>query len=144
MKLTAINSLLLSFFLVLVSCSGGDSPKAVAENYLKAIGSYDFDGAKKYGTEDTGKLLDMMSGFAKMVPDSTKDDITFTILDERIDGDKAVVIYREEGADSEVSLSLLKVEGKWKVNMTKESINEAESGNTMDIGATQTDTGSQN
>jgi hypothetical protein len=144
MKVSAIKSILFSVILIFTACSGGDSPKAVAEKYLNAIGSYDFDAAKKYGTEDTGKLLDMMSGFAKMVPDSTKDDIRFTILDERIDGEKAVVIYKEEGEDAEVSLSLLRVDGKWKVNMTKESINEAESGNAMEIGATQTDTSSQN
>lgn len=130
--------------LFLFSCSGGDSPKAVAENYLKAIGSYDFEGAKKYGTEDTGKLLDIMIGFAKMVPDSTKNEINFTILDEKIEGDKAVVIYKEEGQQGEVPLNLMRVDGKWKVNMTKESINEAESGNVMDLGATQTDTSSQN
>ncbi|HNQ61529.1 MAG TPA: DUF4878 domain-containing protein [Bacteroidia bacterium] len=140
MKIRAFKFLFLSTLLFLFSCSGGDSPKAVAEKYLKAIGSYDFDAAKKYGTEDTGKLLEMMSGFAKMVPDSTKDDIRFTILEERIEGEKAVVVYKEEGEEAEVSLNLLKVEGKWKVNMTKESINEAESGNTMDVGATQTDT----
>ena len=140
MKINPIKFLSLSIVIFLFSCSGGDSPKAVAEKYLKAIGSYDFDAAKKYGTEDTGKLLEMMSGFAKMVPDSTKDDIQFTILDERIDGEKAVVIYKEDGEEAEVTLNLLKVEGKWKVNMTKESINEAESGNTIDIGATQTDT----
>ncbi len=133
-------SLLFSCILLLFSCSGGDSPKAVAEKYLNAIGSYDFEGAKKYGTEDTGKLLSMMSGFAKMVPDSSKNEIKFVILDEKIDGDNAVVIYKEEGQDGEVPLSLLRAEGKWKVNMTKESMNEAESGNTMDVGATLTDT----
>lgn len=143
MKNPVIKSLFLSCFLIMAACSGGDSPKAVAEKYLKAIGSYDFEGAKKYGTVDTGKLLDMMSGFAKMVPDSTKNDIIFTILDEKVDGDKAVVIYKEEGEDTEVSLNLLRVEGKWKVNMTKESINEAESGTTMEIGATQSDTATQ-
>lgn len=144
MKNLQINSFFLSVLLLLFACTGGDSPKSVSEKYLKAIGAYDFDAAKKYGTEDTGKLLDIMNGFAKMVPDSTKNNINFTILDERIDGDKAVVVYKEEGEDGETSLSLLRVEGKWKVNMTKESINEAESGTTMDIGATQTDTSSHN
>ena len=142
MKIHSTKSLLISCFLLLFSCSGGDSPKAVAEQYLKAIGQYDFEGAKKYGTEDTGKLLDVMSGFAKMAPDSTKNDVSFVILDEKIDGEKASVIYKEEGKESETSLNLLRIEGKWKVNMTKESMNDSETG-TMDIGATQTDTSGQ-
>ncbi len=135
---STLTSALLIFF---IACSSGDSPKAVAEKYLQAVGSQDYDGAKKYGTEDTGKLLDMMSGFAKMVPDSSINDISFTILEERIDGESAVVVYKEEGSDEEVSLHLVRTDGKWKVNMTKESINEAESGDVMDIGATQSDTG---
>ncbi|TAH42985.1 MAG: DUF4878 domain-containing protein [Bacteroidetes bacterium] len=139
MKLLTTKSLLISCIFLLFSCTGGDSPKAVAEQYLKAIGQYDFDGAKKYGTEDTGKLLDVMSGFAKMAPDSTKNEVSFVILDEKIEGEKAIVIYKEEGKESETSLNLLRIEGKWKVNMTKESMNDSETG-TMDIGATQTDT----
>jgi hypothetical protein len=136
---STLASALLTFF---IACSSGDSPKAVAEKYLQAIGSQDYDGAKKYGTEDTGKLLDMMSGFAKMVPDSSINDISFTILEEKINGDNAVVAYKEDGSDEVVSLNLVRTDGKWKVNMTKESMNEAESGDVMDIGATQTDTGS--
>ncbi len=144
MKQFSIKSLCILSMFFMISCGGGDSPKAVAEMYLKAVGAYDFEAAKKYGTEDTGKLLDMMSGFSKMVPDSTKSEKSFSIIDEKIDGEMAVVTYKEEGQDIEVPLSLMRVDGKWKVNMTKESINEAESGDVMEVGATQTDTSGSN
>ena len=132
----------LSFLLIaaLSACGGGDSPKSVAENFLKAMNSMDFEGAKKYGTEDTGKLLDMMSGFAKMVPDSMKANETkFEITGEKIEGDKATVTYKEEGRDGETPLSLVRIDGKWKVSMSKESMSGADAGGSMDIGATSMD-----
>lgn len=129
-----------SLMLFIISCGKGDSPKAVADSFLKAFYSYDFQAAKKYGTEDTGKLMDMMAGFSKMVQDSAKtQELKFEIVSEKIEGDKAVVMYKEEGKEGEIPLNMMRVEGKWKVNMTKESLNGAEGGNTMDVGATNTD-----
>ena len=125
----------------LIACGGGDSPKSVAENFLKALNKMDYETAKKYGSEDTGKLLDMMSGFAKMMPDSARQERNFEIKDEKIDGDKATVTYLESGEDGEQSLSLVKVEGKWKVAMSKDSMSGEENGS-MDSGATTTDTSS--
>lgn len=141
MKKNILSVTAVAFLLLMAACGGGDSPKAVAEKFLKALNAYDFEGAKQYGTVDTGKLMDMMSGFAKMMPDSSRNtEIKFEITGEKIDADKAIVTYKEEGKEGEIPLSLVRVEGKWKVNMTKESLNDAEGGNTMDVGATNTDT----
>ncbi len=125
----------------LVSCSG-NSPKSVAENFLKAMNKMDFDGAKKYGTEDTGKMLDMLGGFAKMMPDSAKKDVKTKITSEKIEGDKATYTYKEVGKDSgEQTIHLVKVDGNWKVAMSKDDLNSgAGDTNTMDSGATTTDT----
>ena len=125
--------------LILASCGGGDSPKAVAENFLKALNKMDYETAKKYGSEDTGKLLDMMSGFAKMMPDSAKKERSFEMKDEKIEGDKATVTYTESGEEGLQSLNLVKVDGKWKVAMSKDSMNN-EPDSTIDSGATSTDT----
>jgi hypothetical protein len=141
-KLTiSLATLLVGF---LAACGGGDSPKSVAEHFLKSMNSMDFEGAKKYGTEDTDKLLDMMSGFAKMVPDSMKANETkFEITGEKIEGDKATVTYKEEGREGEIPLSLVRVDGKWKVSMSKESMSGTDGGGTMDIGATSLDSSSE-
>ncbi len=122
----------------LVACSG-NSPKGVAENYLKAYSKMDFEGAKKYGTEETVKLLNMYTGFAKMIPDSTKNKVVkIDITSEKVDGDKASVTYKEEGKDGDQTLNLVKVDGKWKVAMSKDNMNGGAS--SMDSGATNTDT----
>jgi hypothetical protein len=127
-------------FAFLVACSG-NSPKSVAENFLKAMNKMDFDAAKKYGTEDTGKMLDMLSGFAKMMPDSAKKDVKTEITSEKVEGDKATYTYREEGKEGEQTIHLLKLDGKWKVAMSKDDMNSGGSeNNNMDSGATTTDT----
>jgi hypothetical protein len=125
----------------MVACGGSDTPKSVAENFLKAMNKMDYETAKKYGSADTGKLLDMMSGFAKMMPDSAKKEKSFEIKDEKIEGDKAIVTYTESGEEGEQTLNLLKVDGKWKVAMSKDSMN-GEGDGSMDSGATSTDTNS--
>jgi len=76
-----------------------------------------------------------------MIPDSARQEKSFEIKDEKIDGDKATVTYTQAGEEGEQSLDLVKIEGKWKVAMSKDSMNGDGSG-TMDSGATSTDTSS--
>lgn len=46
----------------MTACSGGGTPEAVAEQYLKHLAKGDFDKAAKLGTDDTKQLLGMMKG----------------------------------------------------------------------------------
>src|SRR3569832_232618 len=116
----SISLILVSF---LVSCTT-NGPKAVADKFLTAMFKLDFEKAKEYGTDDTNKMLDMMSGFAKMMPDSAKQtEIKFKILNSTEDGDKATVTYKEEGKDAEQSVPLLKIKGNWKVSIGKDVMN---------------------
>jgi hypothetical protein len=80
-----------------------------------------------------------MNGFTKMSADSTSKDLKFEITREKIDGENATVYYKEEGREGELQLPMVKLDGKWKVLLSKESINNTE-GSNMDIGATSTDT----
>jgi len=123
-------------FVFIVSCSG-NSPKSVAESFLKAMNKMDFEEAKKYGTDDTGKMLDMLSGFTKMMPDSAKKEVKSEIIAEKIDGDKATVTYKDDGKSEEQVLNLVKIDNKWKVAMSKDNMNG--NANSMDAGATSTD-----
>lgn len=123
----------------MTACGGSETPTSVADNFLKALNKMDYETAKKYGSEDTGKLLDMMSGFAKMMPDSAKKEKSFEIKNEKVDGNKATVTYTESGEEGEQTLNLVKVDGKWKVAMSKDSMNGESS---SDSGATTTDTSS--
>lgn len=136
---------LLTFFvitgLIFTACKKGDKPKDVADHFLSAWSKGDFEEAKNYGTEDSKKLLDMMNNFKMMVEDSTfKKEMKYEITREKIEGDNATVYYKEEGSNGESHLALVKVNGEWKVNVSKESINGTEGDGTIDIGATNTDT----
>jgi hypothetical protein len=134
------NYIILAIAVLFYACSSSDSPRSVAEKFLKAMGTQDFETAKKYGTEETEKLLDMMSGFSKMSADTVaKKDMKFEITNEDISGDNAIIYYREEGRDGELQLPMVKMDGKWKVLLSKESINSSDAA-TVDMGATNTDT----
>ena len=131
---------LFSVMVLIFACTSNDTPKSVADKFLKAMSSQDFETAKKYGTEETSKLLDMMSGFKKMSADSTGKDLKFEITREKIENENATVYYKEEGKEGELELPMVKTDGKWKVLLSKESINNSEGVNMRDAGATNTDT----
>ena len=139
MKRVANYSVLFLLFNFLLSCSG-DSPKSVAEDYLKAFNRQNYEKAKDYATDDTKKLLDMFISLAALTPDSMKRNLNFSVVDEKIVGDTAYVNYKTEGSTKVQTLTLRKIAGKWKVAATKDTINELEGGELMDTGATNTDT----
>ncbi len=123
MKKSIFSLMLLGVIAFFTACNSGSSPKSVAEKFLTATGQMKFEEAKKYCTPETGKLLDMMSGFASMAPDSVKNKKPdFTMTGEKIDGDAATVTYKEKGHDKESSIKLKKVDGKWLVAMGKEDM----------------------
>jgi hypothetical protein len=130
--------ILLSSIAVLSACSS-HSPKAVAENFLEAVGNGDFEAAKTYGTEDTQKLMDMMNGIQAMTPDSVPLKRSFVVLSVKVDKDKATVMYQEKGRNDQLILPMIKVDKEWKVAASKETMVSAEGGNIMDTGATETD-----
>lgn len=130
----------LSVIIGFIACGGSDTPRSVAEKFLKSMSTEDFETAKKYGTEETEKLLDMMAGFKKMSADSTKRELKFEITREKVEGENATIYYKEEGKEGELQLPMKKMDGKWKVLLTKESINSSEGVTSMDAGATSTDT----
>ena len=136
------NSIFRILFIAIIfaACTGSDTPHSLAEKFLKAMSIQDYETAKKYGTEETEKLLEMMSGFKKMSADSAGKDLKFEIIREKIEGDNAIIYYKEEGKEGELQLPIVKEEGKWKVLLSKESINSSEGVNSLDSGATNTDT----
>jgi hypothetical protein len=131
--------LLLVTALVVISCGKKDSPSSITEKFLAALSKQEFENAKIYGTDDTDRLLDMMIGYKKMGASPFMQDAVFDVLDEKISGDAATVRVKVEGRPKEMTFNLEKEEGKWKVAMNKETINESDA-NIFDLGATNTDT----
>jgi hypothetical protein len=111
----------------IMSCGNKSNPKDVSQNFLNALTKMDYEGAKKYGTPETGKMLDMLSSFSNMMPDSVKNkakDIKVEIKDVKEEGDKCVVTYKNNEKDDEQTLNLIKKDGKWdeyQRNITKDS-----------------------
>jgi len=134
------NLILAGFSILLFSCSNSDSPRSIADKFLKAMSAQDFETAKLYGTEETEKLLDMLNGFTKRSSDMANRELKYEITHENITGDNATVFYKEEGRAGELQLPMVKVDGKWKVMLSKESINSSEGDNSINVGATSTDT----
>ena len=109
--------------LLLASCSG-NSPKVVAEKFLKSINKADFKEAKKYCDKETAEFIGVLEGFSKGEKAKPEDIKSFTITKVEEDGDKAKVYYKSEGSDKEESLDLKKVDGKWLVSINKEQGNK--------------------
>lgn len=108
----------------IISCGSKSSPKEVAVAFNKAMNNLDFEGAKKLGTPETGKMIDMLSSFSSMMPDSMKEEtkkFKVEAKDEVIEGDKATVTI-SNGEKGEEKVSLVKKDGKWLVNMSKEGM----------------------
>ncbi len=108
----------------MTSCGGGGNPESVAEDFLVALGTQDYEKARELGTERTAQMIILVQGMAEMAKKSGEDietgdmpDIEFT--NTEIDGDKATCYYTAaEGKEEKINL--LKVDGEWKVDMTKE------------------------
>ncbi|MBL7755695.1 MAG: DUF4878 domain-containing protein [Chitinophagaceae bacterium] len=110
----------------MISCGSKSDPKSVALNYLNALKQMDYENAKKFGTPETGKMLDMISSFSSMIPDSVKNEakkVKIEIKDVKEEGDKATVKFvSSDKPENEESLNLVKKDGKWLVNMTKDDM----------------------
>lgn len=112
----------------IVGCSP-ENPKSVAEHFLKAAAEMNYQEAKKYATPLTGKLLDMRAGAEAYIPDSVKKSMisNFTVLNEYSRTDtSAVVLYHVKNFDTDQVLNLVKRDGKWLVNVSKEELNSWE------------------
>jgi ketosteroid isomerase-like protein len=115
----------LVFSAFMFSCGGGssDDPQAVAKDFLTALSDEDYEKAKELGTENTVQMLGLIESMAGMAPEGEDMDMS-TDMDAiewgetEIDGDKAVVHYTAEG--NKEKLDMVKVDGKWKVDMKKE------------------------
>src|SRR5438094_962558 len=117
------------FIIALVSGCSQNNPKTVAQKFLSASARMNYDEAKKYATPATAKLLDMLSATAEMTPDSVKKkrDSNFEIIREYGRNDTlSVILYHVKNSDSDQTLNVVKRDGKWLVNVSKEEFNNRE------------------
>lgn len=117
----------------MTSCSS-NSPEQTAEKFLNHLSNGEIDAAKEYGTSSTRSLLDMMNTFGggssikEAIQKKKAEGETVTkvdVYDCVIEGDKATC-KTKGGDDSEgnTPIMLKKVDGEWKVDMSKESMDK--------------------
>jgi len=103
------------------------SPGDVALKFLNSLSKLNYKEAKKYGTVETNKLLDMMSSFSTMIPDSIKESkkhIKIEILSSNIQDTKCTVTYQASYHNGIQSLNLIKQQDRWLVFLSKETEEE--------------------
>jgi outer membrane lipoprotein-sorting protein len=103
----------ISALLLLSGC--GQSPSKVAMAFSEEMAKGNITEAKKYATEQTGQLLDMVASMGAM---DTEPDAKFKVTKETIDGSHATVKIEKDGDEEE--MDLVKIDGKWKVDVKKD------------------------
>jgi outer membrane protein assembly factor BamD (BamD/ComL family) len=101
-----------------------DSPKEIATAWLTSFYHMDYDGAKKYSTEDTKNMLALFEEFNKAAGgDSLKTaarKITVKVKDVKQEGDKATAFYTvSDHPDKQEAVYLVKQNDHWLVQFSK-------------------------
>ncbi len=118
--------------LTMVSCNS-NSPKSTAEKFLNSFYHMEYKQAKEVSTEDTKKMLDMIEQFSAMMPDSNKQSakkIKIELGEVKETGDSAVVMYTTSENKQPQKINLVKQNGKWLVQWSKQDGMKEESENT--------------
>ena len=103
--------------MLLIGC-GQQSPRDVARSFTENMAKGNVQEAKKYASEQTGQILDMVASFGAM---EINPDFRFIFEDQTIDGNRAVVRFREARESDIESINLIRIDGKWKVHEEKDA-----------------------
>ncbi|NTV61542.1 MAG: hypothetical protein HGA77_09595 [Chlorobiaceae bacterium] len=112
MKRYSFPLLFLFSFFMLVACA--DNPRSTAQKFTENLADGKITEAKKYATEPTGKMLDFAASLGTL---TLNRDFRFTFVSETVKDNTAQVVYREKPEAEEQTLDMVKVDGKWKVDM---------------------------
>lgn len=122
MKKTIFAFMAFCAMLGLASCSGSGGPEETATDFVNALMKKDWEKAKTLSTEESSSTIDMIKGFAENTPDTAM-VVKFEILKEKtkIEGDGATVVAKDENG-LEMPMQLKKIDGKWKVDYSMETL----------------------
>lgn len=125
------------------SCKKSETPEAVAEKYLKAIGTQKFDDAKALVTEESKATVDFMAQMvtmggeeAKKAAAEAKVEIKDMKCDTKGDASDCTCKVNDGKKEEEQKLHLVKKDGKWLVEQKKEGGAPAETAPATDTTAT--------
>lgn len=112
-------------FLFLWGCKHNPGPDEVTKKFLSAVQEANYTEAKKYATEDSKAMLEALSAFQKMLPESSQEKFrneNIIIKKVEIKDTLAVVTYAGDKDTTNKILKLKKENGEWKVAFTKETV----------------------
>jgi cell fate (sporulation/competence/biofilm development) regulator YlbF (YheA/YmcA/DUF963 family) len=128
MKLKSISFLFLIVSIFYSCTSETETPKKVASHFLEAMEKRDYNDAMSCSTRSTQKLLTQLQRLEELTGenDAVKPN-KVTIVSEEIQGDKAVVYFKEEGNELQQRISLKRIADEknnkvWKVDLLKEEL----------------------
>lgn len=108
---------ILSLF-IMTGCGGG-SPKKVAEKWLNAMMNGDVKAANAVSTAKThefnARAIERSKEDSESLEKIKKSKITY---EEKIDGDKAIVTVTSDAEKEEMTITLVKQDGKWLVDVS--------------------------
>jgi hypothetical protein len=104
----------LALIFLLAACS--PSPQNTAKDFAENLARGKVSEAKKHATDQTGQLLDMASSMGGI---TIEPDFKFILVEKSIEGNRAVVRYRNGKNGTVEKLDLVKIDGQWKVNVSK-------------------------
>ncbi len=109
----------------LSACMSND-PKEVAKSFLIAVEMDNYDEARELSTPQTAKIIDLLESLSHMDNSVKSENQTndIRIISEKIVNDTAYVVFESDPKDGRETLMLIKVEGDWKANVTKEDLSE--------------------
>lgn len=103
----------------IVSCGNSNNPKDVAMKFTKYIVNEEYEKAAELGTSDTKQMINFMAMMAGDGEKSSGKSPKIKHVSTKIDGDNAVVVLSSAGEEQEISL--VKIDGKWLVQMEKDN-----------------------
>jgi len=104
------------------SCSQ-NSPEPVAKKWLTSFYHMDYETAKTVSTDETKKVIAMFQQLSVNSSDSDKQQlkrIKVEIKNVKTEGDKSTVTYVTSDNPKEQTIHLVKQNGKWLVQWTKQ------------------------
>ncbi len=126
MKKIIFTALLFSSAWIMSCSNAGGDPKTTLSNFFDALSKKDIATARKFATEESKSMLDMMEmgmNMDKSSKDNDKyDKSKMEFGDAKIDGDKATIAVKEKGSGETMNFTMKKEKGTWKVAFDKASM----------------------
>jgi len=105
--------LLITFILCTLFIGCSKTPEQTAKAFTEELHKGKLSEAKKYVTEPSARLLEAAGALG--VPQEINPDFRFELADKTVDGNKAIVRYKDTKGVK--SLTLVRIDGAWKIDL---------------------------